>query len=76
MPGASGGPRGLGVDRHGVSPFDSLNPALFRRSGKQGGGGWRSGAQSRYHFNTIVVSRGRLAKACWKSARKARDITK
>lgn len=73
MPGTSGGPRGLGVDRHGLSPLDSLNPALFRRSGKQGG---ESGAQSRYHFNTIIVSRGYLAKACWKSARKPRDIAK
>lgn len=68
MPGTSGGPRGLGV-----SSLDSLNPALFRRSGKQGE---ESGEQSRYHFNTIIVSRGYLAKACWKSARKARDITK
>lgn len=72
MPGASGGPHGHGVDRHGAPALDPLDPTLFRRGGETE----RKAACSHATALTLWSSAGVVAEACWKSARKARDITK
>lgn len=67
MPGASGGPHGHGVDRPGASALS------IRRFFVAAGNGGESGVQSRYRFNTIVVSGGRrggLLEICSQSSRR------
>lgn len=72
MPGASGGPHGHGVDRHGASaPRSSRSDAFSSRRETEG-----KAACSHATALTLWSSAGVVAEACWKSARKARDITK
>ena len=73
MPGASGGPHGHGVDRHSASALSILfDPDAFSSRRETEG----KAACSHATALTLSSSAGVVVEACWKSARKARDITK
>jgi len=71
MPGTSGGLHGHGVDRHSASALDPLDPDAFSSRQETEG----KAACSHATALTLSSSAG-VVEACWKSARKARDITK